>query len=89
LTINRSIAQRAASSLEAADRSLHEAYSALEAVSDVELASTLRKRLSALMALTWTGVLKQLYFEHPELCPAELRESLRPTVADWPIELAK
>jgi len=55
-------------------------------VTDVNLRETLRKRIAALIALTFTGVLKQLYLAHPDLCPAELRDSLRPLgELDWPI----
>jgi hypothetical protein len=46
------------------------------------------ERIAMLVALLGTGLVRQIHKEYPELCPAELRETLGYNLsaeAEWPL----
>jgi hypothetical protein len=86
--VDRALAERVLDFLNLAKGALNGAYRALHQAPDAEDYGEQKRRIATLMALLGTGVVRQIYKEHPDLCPDELKKTLaydlRPE-AEWPL----
>jgi hypothetical protein len=86
--LDRALAERVLDFLNLATGALNGAYRALHQAPDAEKYAEQQRRIAMLVALLGTGLVRQIHKEYPELCPAELRETLAYNLsaeAEWPL----
>jgi hypothetical protein len=85
--VDRPLAEQVLDFLTLANGALNGAYRALHHAHDGDYTEA-KKRIGMLIALLGTGVMRQVYKEHPDLCPSGLRETLDLKIApelEWPL----
>jgi hypothetical protein len=86
--VDRLLAEQVLDFLTLANGALNGAYRALHNAPNSDDYTEAKKRIATLVALLGTGVMRQIYKEHPDLCPTALRETLDLKIApelEWPL----
>jgi hypothetical protein len=86
--VDRRLAEQVLDFLILANGALNGAYRALHHAASSDDYAEEKKRIATLVALLGTGIMRQIHKEHPDLCPAALRETLDLKIApelEWPL----